>query len=84
MATFKSSSNVTIEISMDLSEIEARALIEMTGYGIEQFLEGYYKYLGKHYLKPLEPGIRSLFESIKSELPPHIAKIDKARKSLIE
>jgi len=80
MAEVKASSTVKLSVTVVLTEQEAIALNEMTKYGIEPFLQGYYKYLGKHYMEPHEPGMRSLFKTIDSELPEHLSRINKARR----
>ena len=80
MASVKASSTVKLSVTLVLTEEEAIALNEMTKYGIKAFLEGYYKYLGKHYMQPHEKGMRSLFKTIDAELPSHICRINEARK----
>ncbi len=79
MAKVKASSTVELSVTLVLTEDEAVALNEMTKYGIRPFLEGYYKHLGKHYMQPHEQGMRSLFRTIDSELPPHLKRIADAR-----
>jgi hypothetical protein len=79
MATVKASSTVKLSVTLELTEEEAIALNEMTKYGIDSFLKGYYKFLGKHYMQPFEGGMRSLFKTIDSELPPHLKRIADAR-----
>ena len=84
MSTVESKSKIELTVTLTLTEIEARALKEMTGYGVDAFLKGYYKQLGKHYMQPHEEGVRLLFKSINTHLPPHIRRIDKARKAFME
>jgi len=62
------------------SEIEARALDALAGYGTDAFLECFYKHMGKAYLQPYEKGLIELFDSIRGEIPPHLNRVDKARK----
>ncbi|MBA4852066.1 hypothetical protein H1R81_16760 [Emticicia sp. BO119] len=71
-----------MNVIFKLTEEEARALYNMTVYGADPFVKWFYSNLGKHYLKPHEDGLRSLFNTIKKELPPHFDKIDKVRKSI--
>lgn len=61
-----------------LSEVEARALEALAGYGADAFLEVFYKHMGKHYLQPHESGLRSLFDSI-SGLRYGLKQADQAR-----
>lgn len=82
MGKTKSLGIVTVNISLELTETEARALDAMTKYGHKSFLEGVYTKLGKSYMQPYEAGVISLFETIKKELPQHFFKIDKAREAL--
>lgn len=87
MATAKASSAITgldVTITLKLSGAEAAALNEMTGYGIDAFLKGYYKYLGSHYMKPFEPGLRSLFQTIKKSLPYELRKLQAYQDALVE
>lgn len=67
-------------ITLELTEVEARALEAIVGYGTKSFLEVFYKSLGKHYLQPHEKGVEQLFATIKQELPSHLNKIDECRK----
>ena len=79
MEKIKSSSKFEITIGLQLTEMEARALDAITLYGTEEFLKCFYQNLGKAYLQPHEEGIKSLFETIKNELPKHLKKVDKTR-----
>jgi hypothetical protein len=79
MEKIKSSTTIEISIMLTLTEIEARALNAIAGYGTDAFLTMFYNQLGKCYLKPCENGVRSLFETIKNELPKHLDKVDKTR-----
>lgn len=83
MEKIKSSSKVDINITLTLSEEEAKALYNMTVYGSKHFTDWFYQHLGKFYLKPHEKGLESLFETIKKELPKHLDKAKEARKALL-
>lgn len=74
----KMKSNISAEITMILTESEARALEALASYDIDQFLKVVYLQMGKSYLKPYESGLRSLFIDI-GEIRIHLTKIDKAR-----
>ena len=67
-------------VILELSECEARALEAIVGYGTRSFLDVFYRSLGRHYLEPHETGVHKLFDTIKSELPPHLHKMDDCRK----
>lgn len=80
MSKILSTSSVEINVILKLTEEEARALYNITGYGPKHFLDWFYKHLGKHYLKPHERGLISLFKTIQAELPQHLKRADEARK----
>jgi hypothetical protein len=80
MGSVKSTSSVQILVTLHLSEEEARALQAIAGYGSREFLDTFYKYLGKSYLEPHEVGLMSLFKTITLELPPHLKRAEDARK----
>lgn len=70
---------VAVDVSIKLNMAEVQALEALAGYGISGFLEVFYEHMGKHYLQPHEAGLRSLFETIQSELPPIIRRYESAR-----
>ena len=78
----KASLSLDIKITLEMTLDEAIALKEITGYGVDAFLEGYYKQLGKHYLQPHEKGVRSLFNTIKENLPHKIGNANKIMKAV--
>lgn len=67
------------QVILKLTESEARALDAITAYGTKEFLDTFYKHLGKSALEPYEDGIKSLFETIKENLPRHFKKMDMCR-----
>lgn len=75
---------MNFEVLLKLSEDEARALDAIVGYGPDKFVEWFYKNLGKHYLKPHEQAMRSLFSTVRQELGFRFHDIDKIRKSIKE
>lgn len=80
--TKASFSKVDMTITLTLTEDEARALHTITSYGSDPFLQWFYRNLGKHYMKPHEKGLISLFDTVKKELPGHFAKMETVRKAL--
>ena len=82
MNKINSVSSIELDVTIKLNESEARALLTITSYGHQPFIDWFYKNLGKSYLKPHETGLVSLFETIKRELPKHLNKADDARKLL--
>jgi len=81
MEKINSTSQMDFQVILKLNEQEARALNAITVYGVKNFLKAFYKEMGKTYLEPNEQGIKSLFETISSELPKHLSKFDKCRKT---
>ncbi|MHA7124265.1 hypothetical protein ACWV16_26540 [Achromobacter xylosoxidans] len=81
MKRFIQQPHVETRATIELSEIEMRALDALIGYGIEPFLEVFYKYLGKHYMQPHEAGLRTLFKTIGSEIPAVLKRADAARQA---
>lgn len=73
---------------LELNEEEAKALNALTLYGTDSFLNMFYKQLGKHYLKPYENGLRSLFDGISDNLEKDIYQAngynDKIKRKLNE
>ena len=78
MAATKNESEIILDvkITLTLNYYEAQALSQMIKYGSKAFLEGYYKQLGKSYMQPYENGVKSLFQSIRDNLPSKIKEVD--------
>lgn len=72
---------IEVDVNVKLSMAEVQALEALAGYGTDGFLEVFYKQMGKHYLQPHEAGLRSLFATISSELPPIIRRYQSAKKA---
>lgn len=70
--------------TITFNEIELRALEAMTGYGVEPFLKVFYEKLGKHYMRPHEAGLRSIFQTINPPVHEAIGKVDRVRKLLLD
>ena len=72
---------IEVDVNIKLTMAEVQALDALAGYGTDGFLEVFYKQMGKHYLKPHEAGLRSLFATISSELPPIIKRYQSAKQA---
>lgn len=72
----KSNTKITFTVNLELDEQEARALNAITIYGSKQFLEFFYKSLGRSYLEPYEKGLISLFAGISNKMPVQLKKFD--------
>lgn len=81
MGRFKQIPHVETRATIEFSEVEMRALDAMIGYGIQPFLDVFYKHLGKHYMQPHEAGMRSLFKTIGSDIPAVLRRADAARQA---
>lgn len=70
---------INLEITLKISEPEARALLALTVYGTDSFLEMFYKYLGKSELSPYEQGLKTFFSTYKELCPPILKRLNTAR-----
>jgi hypothetical protein len=84
MAKAKSKPVLSVSITIEVDEEEARALDALAGYGDNAFIEMFYKSLGKHYMQPYEDGLRSFLKTIRSAVAPALNDVDKARSFLKE
>lgn len=82
MAKLTPQATIEFQVHFSISEVEARALEAMVGYGSDAFIEVFYEKLGRAYMERHEKGLRTLFESIKNVVPSTLHKIDEARKVL--
>lgn len=71
-----------MDINLRLNEEQARALHKLTIYGPKTFLDWFYEHLGKHYMEPHAKALVSLFEILRTELPPHFKTADEVRSFL--
>jgi len=69
-----------METQITLSESEARALVAIMSYSSEGFIRGFYVQMGRYYLEPHAHAVPGLFDSVKKQLAPAIAKVDAVRK----
>lgn len=79
-----SSTKLSFEVRLTLTEGEARALDAIVGYGPDAFVKWFYANLGKSYLKPHENDMRSFFETVRVEMSRELSKIDNARRAIKE
>ena len=83
MAKVIGNGEISGNVTLVLSEAEAKALDALVGYGVNPFLEVFYKHLGKAYLSPYERGLKSLFESVRTgegSVSNFLKRIHEARK----
>lgn len=81
MATLEQRPTLKLDINFRLSEQEAGALDALAGYGFDPFIKVFYEKMGEAYMKPYEAGLKSLFESVRDQLPSILARAEKARKA---
>lgn len=79
MAILQVNPKLTIEITLKLTEEEARALDALSGYGADEFLDVFYEKMGRAYLQKHETGLRTLFQTSRDVLPGILKRLDKAR-----
>jgi len=79
MTVNKSVATIEFGLVVKLSEKEARALEAMVGYGFDSFKKVFYERLGEHYMKPHEDGLKSLFDTVKKEINPHLSRFNNTR-----
>lgn len=72
---------VNVSACIRLSEQELSALDAISGYGTDEFLKVFYEKMGESYLRPHEDGIRTLFATIRSEVPAILTKAEVSRKA---
>ncbi|WP_310643440.1 hypothetical protein [Limnohabitans sp.] len=72
---------LNLEVSIKLTESEVRALDALSGYGADAFLKVFYAQMGRHYMEPHESGLRSLFDTIRTELPPIMKRMRAAKQA---
>ncbi len=75
--------NVNLELDFSINEAEARALEDLAGYGDDAFIKAFYEKLGKCYMEKHEAGLRSFLKSVRTFIPPHLARLDLARKAFL-
>lgn len=73
----KSSIQVDTKIYLEVNMQEASALFDLAGYGYDAFIAVFYEKLGESYMRQHADGLKTLFESIKKELPIYIATAEK-------
>lgn len=70
------------DVWVNLTECQARALDALAGYGTDVFLKVFYEHMGKHYLKPHEEGLRSLFESARGTIANQLHHVDRVKRAI--
>jgi len=82
MAKFQPRPVVTFTANLTLDEVELRALIDLAGYGVDEFIKAFYEKLGKAYMEKHEAGLRSFLQTCRAQGPGALTKVDEARKKL--
>lgn len=73
--------SIEAHITLALNENEARAFDALVDYGDDAFIKAFYEKLGAAYMQKHEDGLRSLFQSVRTMLPPLLARADAARRA---
>jgi hypothetical protein len=74
--------SVNFEAVLHLTEPEIRALDALVGYGIEPFIKAFYENLGEAYMRDHVGGLRTLFESINTQVRPELYRMEEVQKVL--
>jgi hypothetical protein len=80
----KSTVSLDLKINMEMTLSEARALHELVVFGTDAFLKVFYENLGKSTLKQQEQGLRSLFDTIRENIPSRIKESEDIIKAVNE
>lgn len=80
----KSKLDLEINVTLEMTLAEARALNEITKYGSKPFLDWFKENLGKHYIEKHEKGLISLFDTIDKDLAYNLHDADKIIKAANE
>ena len=81
MAHIEGTANIQLKVTIAITEIEARALEALAGYGDDEFIKAFYEKLGKHYMQNYEGGLRSFLQSMRTVMPSVLSQVDIARKA---
>jgi hypothetical protein len=81
MAKFEAKPTVIVEATMRLTEQELGALDALAGYGFEPFLAVFKDKLGSSYVRDYEDGLKSLFESVRHQVPHILQRARYAREA---
>lgn len=79
MAHLISTPRLELNVQLELNHAEVAALEALASYSTDDFLNTFYETMGKSYLQPHEKGLRSLFKSIREELPVILQRFNSAR-----
>ncbi len=82
MAKAVTKPTISVAVTIEINESEARALDALAGYGDNEFIKMFYSSLGKHYMQPYEDGLRSFLKTIRSAVAPALNDVDAARRVL--
>lgn len=75
---------VSVEATLVLSEAEMAALSTIFTFGVDNFLEVFYKDLGETYMKPNEAGLRQLAATVARDVPDILRRAKLARQAFNE
>ena len=81
MATVNLKAKLDVQVQFVVNEVEARALVDLGGYGVDQFIKAFYELLGRAYMEKHEDGLRSFLHSVNDFMPQILYRIDAAKKA---
>lgn len=83
MAIMVERARVELQVSLLLSEAEARALATLTEYGISNIAKGVHDVTGDTYIKNHGEGLKLLLQSAGEHLPAILRRTDEAREVFV-
>lgn len=83
MATLTQTPRIELHMTLDLNEVEAKALSELSKYNHDQIVDAIYKHLGKGYIQPYESGLRSFLAAVNKHSD-YVRRFDEARAAFNE
>lgn len=81
MAQITEKAVVNVTATFTVTEGELRALEAMTGYGVDPFMQVFYKHMGEAYMRPYDKDMREFLKSIREIAGPILSRADEARKA---
>lgn len=81
MAKMTPVSIVKFELTVTLSEAEARALVALASYGIDSVIQVVQDNISQYYIRDHGRGFTELLTSARESVPPFLRRVDAARES---
>lgn len=83
MANISKSISIEFTGTLELTEVEMRALDAIVGYGSAAFLKVFKDNLGTGYIRDHEAGVHSLFKAVARDIGPALRDVSTIRKDIV-